>query len=285
MDRRSSFAFLCISPFLIALVGALGALGVPRVVQYGFAGVLVAAILLAAWILGARAIFASAPERRRLAVAGGSLVTVLAALTFVSVMGPPHLASLAENQLRYPLLLLNAIAMATALIVLKEALYEAGERFHATLGFAAILIAGPLYVLFTAMQLLEYRALESVASGALPPEISLMDKLSLILLYFGAALTYLATAAFAAALGSLQWLGRTATRAYLIVSLFAAAFVGIRVAEALGSPQGPLWGFEHWTSAPGFILLIPAVPWLMPCLLGIVLLKRAGAQQANVDLG
>ncbi|MDA1265604.1 MAG: hypothetical protein O2816_11045 [Planctomycetota bacterium] len=188
---------------------------------------------------------------------------------------------MAENQARYVLLLLGAIATVCALIVLREALAQAGERFHSTLGFAAILIASPLYVLFTAMQLLEYRVLESVASEDLPPELALMDELSLILLFFGAGLTYLATAAFAVALERVHWIGRTASRVYLTLSLLAVAGVGLRVTEALTSAQSPLWGYEHWTSLPGFILMIPAMPWVMPCLLGFTLLRLAGEEPAH----
>lgn len=275
---RRSFGFLCLSPFLIALVAGLGPLGVSGRIQWPLAGILMAAMLLAAWFLGAREICGKDPQRRRLAVAGGLLVTVLTVLTIIAVLGPPQGASLVDNQLRYPLLLLNSIAVAGALIVLREALSAKGEGFHSTLGFAAILIAAPLYVLFNAMQLIEYRSLARLGAETMTPEIALMDQLSLILLFAGATLTYLATAAFAAAMGRVQWLGRTASRVYVTISLLAALCVGIRIVEAFSSAQSPLWGFDHWSSLPGFILLIPAFPWLMPCLLGIVLLRRAGAE-------
>lgn len=276
-----SFGFLCLSPLLIAIVGGLGALGVPSTFLYALGLILIAVILRAAWTLGARAIRASAPERRRPATAGALLATVMAVLTIIAVMGPPQSATAAVNQTRYCLLLFDAIAVACALIVLREALAEAGERFHSTLGFTAILIAGPQYILFTAMQLLEYRARESAGSEVLPSDLVLMDHLSLILLFVGAGLTYLATAAFAVAMERVQWLGRTASRVYTTLSLLAAACVGVRVVEALASTEGPLWGFRHWSSLPGFILLVPAMPWIMPCLLGIVLLKQAGEGALN----
>jgi hypothetical protein len=31
-----------------------------------------------------------------------------------------------------------------------------------------------------------------------------------------------------------------------------------------------------WYTRPGVIVGIPAIPWIMPCLLGVVLLRRAG---------
>ena len=33
-----------------------------------------------------------------------------------------------------------------------------------------------------------------------------------------------------------------------------------------------------WYVRPGFIAGIPAIPWIMPCLLGVVLLRRAGSE-------
>ncbi|MDA1261243.1 MAG: hypothetical protein O3A20_11575 [Planctomycetota bacterium] len=274
---RRSFGFLCLSPLLIALVAGLGPLGVSGGIQWPLAGILMVAMLLAAWFLGAREICGVDPQRRRLAAAGLLLVLALTGITVFAVLGPPQEASLGDNQLRYPLLLINSIAVAGALILLREALVADGEGFHSTLGFAAVLIAAPLYVAFHAMQLVEYRSLARLGSETMTPEIALMDQLSLILLFFGATLTYLATAAFAAAMGKLRWLGSTTSRVYVTISLLAALCVGIRIVEAFSSAQSPLWGFDHWSSLPGFVLLIPAVPWLMPCLLGIVLLRRAGA--------
>lgn len=280
-ESRWSFRFLCASPLLSALIGGSGALGVPSASRYAAAGVLIAAMLVAMWRLGARAIRIDVPERRRLAVSGGLLVAVLALLAIFTVMGPPQRASLTVNQIRYPLLLVASIAMATGLIVLERSLGEAGERFLSTLGFAAMQLAGPMYVCFAAMQLVEYRSLTGDGSGPPPPEIRLLDSLSVTLLAFGAALTYLATAAFASSMGRVRWLGPTASRVYTSLSLLAVSCVGLRLIEAFRSAENPLLGFKHWTSIPGLILMIPALPWIMPCLLGIVLLKRAGQESAG----
>ena len=40
------------------------------------------------------------------------------------------------------------MSIAVGFVVLKEALTEAGERFDSTLGFAAIMLAGPLYLIW-----------------------------------------------------------------------------------------------------------------------------------------
>ena len=279
-DRGLSYVFLCVSPLLMVAVWSTRLLASPTV-KYGTAIVMIGAILIAAWTLGARVTVSGEEERRRFALAGGLIVAVWASLTLIGVLGRPDQATVSENKLRYVVLLADAILMAGGLMVLRDALGAAGERFYSGIGFAAIVLAGPLYVIFTIIQQLAYRAAERVGSGQRPAGSELLDTLSVGLLFPGAVLTYLASAAFAASLGRSGWLGRRASRVYVGTSLIAALCVGIRVAEALLSSDGPMWGFKHWYSIPGFVLLIPAVPWVMPCLFSIALLRRVGDEQSG----
>lgn len=278
LGRRASYLFLCFSPILMAAVWSTRLLAAP-IVRYASAGVLICAILTAAWTLGARTIVAGAAERRRLAMVGGLLIAVWSSLTLIGVLGTPDQATIPENKLRYLVLLTDTIAIASALMILRDTLNDAGERFYSALGFSAAALAGPLYVIFTLVQQLQYRAAERAGSTPLSSGDQLLDILSLGLLFAGAVLTYLASAVFAAALEQCQWLGRRAARIYVGTSLFAVLCVGIRVTEALLTSDGPMWGFKHWYSIPGFVFVIPAVPWIMPCLLGIGLLRRAGDEQ------
>jgi hypothetical protein len=244
------------------------------------AAALVVAILATGWMLGGRELRADGVERQELALSGGLLVLAWAVITIFAAMGPPHLATLAENKLRYPLILADAIAIAAGLLVLRNALNRAGECLLSALGGAAIAIATPLYVIFSAVQLGVYRAVERAGSEQGAAGMVSLDELSLVILFVGVMLTYLATAAFAVALERTRWLGRTASRVFTWASLFASFCVAIRMAEALGSTQNPMWGFKEWYALPGFVLAIPAVPWIMPCFMGFVLLRRAGAQAA-----
>ena len=104
--------------------------------------------------------------------------------------------------------------------------------------------------------------------------VSLGDMLD-ILLFVAAFLTYLATLAFAASLGRVQWLGRGASRAFMIVNGVALLFLIIR---GLQYPDPKL--ATPWYTNPGFVVGIPAVPFIMPFLLGVVLLRRAGDEQS-----
>jgi len=99
-------------------------------------------------------------------------------------------------------------------------------------------------------------------AGEMPAAIvSLRDMLDLLLFVAG-FLTYLATAAFAASLGRVQWLGRGAARAFMIVNGVALLFLVMR---GLQYPDGRA---TPWYTSPGFIVGIPAVPFIMPFLWG-----------------
>ena len=105
-------------------------------------GILFAAISTAAWTLGARAVRADVQSRRQLALAGTLLLTPFAmvALFWVGI-GGPWPASAAENQMRYLVLIAMALAATGGFVLLKEALSEVSERFHSTLGLAAVMLA------------------------------------------------------------------------------------------------------------------------------------------------
>jgi len=141
-------------------------------------------------------------------------------------------------------------------------------------GFAAIMLSGPLYLIWNTFAFGTFFGKEH--AGEVPAAIvSLGDTLD-VLLFVAAVLTYLATLAFAAALGRVQWLGRGATRAFIIVTGVALLFLVIRGLQypdprALSTP---------WYTNPGFVVAIPAVPFIMPFLFGVVLLRRAGEEQS-----
>jgi len=271
--RRVSYVFLCIVPFLSFVVGGVRAFRVPGV--YQAAGVAYfAAIAIAAWTLSAGAMRADVQSRRLLGLTGTLLITPFALLALLWVgLGPPWQANVAENQMRYLVLIVMATAIAGGFVVLREALSEAGERFYATLGFAAIMLSGPLYLIWNTFAFAAYFGKEH--TGQVPAAIVSLGDMEDLLLFVAGFLTYLATVAFAASLGRVQWLGRGATRAYMIVNGIALLFLLVRGLQfpdprALSTP---------WYLNIGFVVGIPAVPFIMPFLLGVVLLRRAGEEQ------
>ena len=114
--------------------------------------------------------------------------------------------------MRYFVLIVMATAIAGGFVVLREALSEAGERFYATLGFAAIMLSGPLYLIWNTFAFEVFFGKEH--AGEVPAAIlSLSDTLDLLLFVAG-FLTYLATVTFAASLGRVQLLGRAGQLVY-----------------------------------------------------------------------
>lgn len=194
-DRRLSYVFLCVTPFLVFTIAAVRALRVPGL-YHALAGVQLTAVSAAVWRLGAWAIGTDAVERRRLAVAGALLVAPWIPFSLLPGVGLPQQATEAENYLRYGVLLLDGVVLAGGLIVFSEALREAGERFYSTLGFAATVVAGPLFLLWAMFPLAlgGAAAQERSVSGQLPLWFTSLQGLSEILLMSAVTLTYLAAA-------------------------------------------------------------------------------------------
>ncbi len=267
-----SYIFLCSLPFLDLLVVGVRALRIPGVYQ-GIGGVLFAVTVIAAWTLGGRAIGSGAAVGRRLALAGALFVVPFAIISLLWIgLGAPFQSTPTENQMRFLVLLANSIVVASAFIALKEELRDAGESFYSTLGFAASIPAGAAYLVCISM------SVASSVAGLRDKEASsagLLSELYSVLEFVACVLTYLATAAFAASLGQTRWLGRSASCAYVIASLVLLLLLvmrGVSFPEVSGDTA-------PWYLRPGVIAGIPAIPWIMPCLLGVVLLRRAGDEQ------
>jgi hypothetical protein len=230
-----------------------------------------AAMIFAAWTLGARAIITAAREPRLLALAGIFLITPFALLALLWVgIGPPWVATPPENQMRYLVLSAMSIAIVVGFVVLREVLGEADKKFRSSVGFAAILLGGPLYLIFDAFEF----GISTVRlhGGETPPAFHDLGAVVDLILFLAGGLTYIAAAAFAVLLGQAGWIRRGAARAFTIISLVALLLLVIRGLDfpdprALSTP---------WYTNPGFIVGIPAVPFVIPFLFGVVLLRRAG---------
>ena len=273
-SRRFSYWFL-FAIFIVAIV--IVAIRPTRVSPvYQVIGVIqFGAMAFAAWTLGERAITSTSRGPRLLALAGICFITPFALLALLWVgLGPPWQATPAENQMRYLVLTAMAIAIVVGFVVLREALGEADKKFRSSVGFATIMLAGPLYLLFDALAFGVSTA--RLHGGEVPSAFRDLNTVIDMILFLAGVLTYIATAAFAVSLGQARWIGRGAARAFMIVSLVALLLLVIRGLHfpdphALSTP---------WYTNPGFIVGIPAVPFIIPFLFGVVLLRRAGESDA-----
>jgi hypothetical protein len=210
-----------------------------------------------------------------MALAGISLVSPFAVISLLWVgLGTPWDATPAENQMRYLVLLFGSIAVSVGFVILKESLRDSDERLFGTIGFAFGLLGGAAYLVWLCFEV--GAATAKMRSDQISPAIIAMSEVFDILVFIACVLTYLATAAYAAAFGRVRWLARGAARAYIIVSLVALVFIILR---GLSFPD-PTADATPWYLRPGFIAGIPAIPWIMPYLLGVVLLRRAGDRRS-----
>ena len=274
LDRRLSQIFLSLVPFLIFSSALVRSLRQP-VVHSVVVGLFLVAIVVAVWRLGAWPI--RDDGRKGFALAGVMLIAPWAVLSALVGLGPPWQATAAENRLRFAALLVAGILITGAFVVLREALRDAGERRYSILGFAAIILAGPLSVIFALFPL----ALEDVAlqqrGVAHPPEwFSSLQNLSELALVVEVILIYLAIAAFAVALRRTGWLGGISSRVFVAISFFAILCLVVTIAVSLQHPDDPTAVFKSKVAIPGFVVSIPAIPLIMPCLIGAKVLGRAG---------
>lgn len=272
-SRKYLFLVVCLL-LIVVLFGVPVSYGEPLHLTISL--LLFAITCVAAWRAGFSSVCTDDVERRLIAFSGGLLILPWILFSFLAGYGPPDAATPAENQLRYSLLLVNASAIAGGFILLKEALRKIGERLYSTLGAIGISLASIMYIVFCAISLAEYRLIER-GEFSNTGSAKLIDEISLILLFAAVCLTYLAVAAFVTALQKSSWLGEKVSRIFVGVCFLAVLFVGIKVAVILNNPTDPMWSFSPWYVLPGQLLSIPAVPWIIPCILGVILLRRADA--------
>ena len=270
---RVSYVGLCLVPFLNFFIVGFRVFRVAGV--YQAVGVAYfAAMAIAAWTLGARAIIGGAEQERRLSLAGLLLMvpSALMALLWVG-LGPPWLATPTENRMRYLVLLIDSVAVTGGFVVFEQALQEAGERFYSSFANALAILAGAAYLVWNCFFLGLY--VVKARGGQTPTAlISLNDSID-AMIFIACVLTYLATLIFAVCMRRVGWLGRGATRAYVIANV---VFLLLILIKGLSYPD-PTASSTPWYLNLGFIAGIPAVPWIMPYLFGVVLLRRAGREQ------
>lgn len=258
----------------IALVAITALFGVPVHYATSTHFLLAAAGIV---IIGAAALTLAAPAlrhgtapARRHAIAGLLLVAPWAVFAVMAGYGPPWAADAAQNHLRYKGLLLNIVLVGAGLTMLREALLETGERLWSTLGWAATAMATPAYLVWGAIIMGAYLAHNHPHTGQVTLEASPLGPASDILLFFGGLLTYVATAAFAVSAYRAGWLKKRGMIAYVMVCLLAVLAL---LARGMEYPDAS----DAWYLTPGFVVGIPAIPWLMPFLLGVRCLRLAAA--------
>lgn len=270
-SRRISYAFLC----LVSLLH-FGVIS-PRVLRpYWFVGFIYFAVMIvAAWNLCGRAFRTGTERDRRMCLTGGLLIlfTLVTALLWVGI-APPFQATPVENRMRYMVLVLGSVTVTAGFLMLETLLREKGEQLLSRLAATFAILAGAAYLIWNcdALGMSVIRA----RTGHYPPEVIAMAELFDSLLFVACVLTYLATLTFALSMGRMGLLSRAGKIGYTVANLI---LLGLLLVRGWSFPD-PKTLSTAWYLDLGFIAGIPAVPWVMPYLLGVVLLRRAAMETA-----
>ena len=263
--RRAAHVVLCLLPVVVLPLAGIRGLRVPGL--YSTVGALLFAILAAAAGLLARGAGASEHDPR-LRLGGILLLVPIALIGLLWVgLGTPWDATVAENRSRYAALLAMSIAVATGFHLLGDALRDSGEKLFAPLAVVFGLLSGSAYVVWTSFQLGDFAL--HLASGERAPGVASMNNVFDALLFAATALAYLATACLAGALGRAGRLGSVAAHVYLALNLLALCMLLLRGVSFPTPGSGP----EAWYMTPGFIVGVPAMPWILPYFLGVTVLR------------
>lgn len=272
LNRRTSRVYLIFVPVLTAAFG----FGIGKIKHTVYLPVWMINVLLmlaASWILGLYVIHTK-KEKKRLAAGAFFLVVPWMLVSMFFGLGPPPetaagwVATATEQQVRYSMLTAAGAFIALGFTFLKEELKDKGEKYYSLMGFVAIIIAIPLFILdmlFWGFSLTEsFKLLVSANTEKLPEWFNPLRALFKMISVVEVALTYLAIVFFAVSMNQAGWLSKTSSKIYILISLLA--FVLIILSAFLPEPF----------ITAGFAVSIPAIPFLMPYFIGVNLLQRAG---------
>lgn len=269
---KAAFLFLCAVPFLDMILFGVRALRIPGIHQ--IAGLLYFSLVTAAaWSLGCRALKTGSDQAQRLALAGALLLAPFATMGLLWIgIGAPWQATLQENNMRFIVLVSSAAAITAGFVVLQQALREDGEDVYSPLALAVGGLASAAFFVWLALPsgIVLLKMNTGQISDSARTTIDLFDTLQ----FFACTLMYLGALLFAVCMRRTGWIGRGATIGFAVASavcIAALCFRGINYPD-LNANTTP------WYVRPGFFVGIPAVPWIMPCLLGVIALQRAGRQ-------
>lgn len=274
LARKVSQVYLTLIPFLTFAIALTFGHSSHKI--YIPLGILNACLMaLAAWILGAHVIRNHDAERKQLAIIALLLIVPWILLSILSGLGPPpfqepaeYVRTGVEQQVRYSFLLIGGILITFGFALLREKLKKSGEEFYSWLGWVAIMIAIPLFILnmafYNSLVLETLRIQVASSSDQVPEWFGPIKSEIVVILIVEVGLTYLATAFFATSLKKAGWFRKTPSNIYIVISLFC--FLSISIAPVFPEP----------IARAGSIFGIPALPFIMPYIMGINILRRAG---------
>lgn len=275
--RRASLVFLYVIPFLVLPMLAYrpGKLAL-YVIAWGTQTLLITGAI---WILAGNSVNSAKSSNRVLLFPGILLIACDSSASLGAYMGPPPwppaaswVATLDDQHMRYVALLVAGLLSWAGFGLLTARLREAGERTYSVLGLSVTAISTPLFILFNlaALTVYDMQAAQAASSGRAPEWSRPLVALSLVWLGVYAVLTHLAVALYATALANVGLLGKFGRSFFVILGTIAA--VSALVAVGAGSST---------LKEAFFPFMIPAVPLILPYLMGVSIVRRAGDSTPN----
>lgn len=229
-------------------------------------------MLTAAWFVSGHVFKSNNTTSKHFAFGAFLLIVPFIFISLLFFWGPPPdspagwVATATEQQARYIMVILAGLCIAFGFSILREKLKDTKGGFYSLLGYTAIIIAIPLFIIniiYWGAYLVELFKIVSISSSEKMPEWFLpTKKLFGLVSLVEVALTYLAIAAFAASMRVAGWLSKTACRIYIVISFLGFLIMALSFIKPLETVS--------------FFASIPAIPFLMPYFMGINLLRRAG---------
>jgi cytochrome bd-type quinol oxidase subunit 2 len=194
---------------------------------------------------------------------------LIMALLWVGIATPYH-SPPAENLMRYEVLVVGGIAVMCGFLFLFRIVSKRGERFYSTLFLGVSILAGAAYLVWHSFQAGMWLIL--IKNDAVTSHLADMVSIFDVYLFFATILTYVATGLATLSMAKTGLLSSRASKVYLCVSAIGAIVIVLR---GVAYPGDPRTSSPALYEVPGILAGIPAMPWVMPCLLGAVLLRRA----------
>ncbi|NVM62346.1 hypothetical protein FHW88_000622 [Mucilaginibacter sp. SG538B] len=272
--QKLSLVYLCLVPLVVMAI----AFGVGHISYKTYLPVWIVNacfMITAVWNLGARNFSSDNRETKHQVVTALMLFMPWLFFSIFAGMGPPPATlqgwvnSAAEQQIRYTILIAGGILFALGSALLKVKLQAAGENLYSVMASAAINLAVPLFIInmaFWGYYFTDaFRVFIKLGGTKRPDLHGPIKSLFYVISIAEVLLMYLGTVFFAVSLKVTGLFNPVACRYYIIFGLIGMVLVLL-----------PSYWPEPFGTA-GFLVAIPAIPFIMPYLIGIHLLKHAKA--------
>jgi len=232
---------------------------------------------IAAWLLGLHAIRNHDEEKKHIALGAFFLIVPVMLVSMFFGLGPPPetaaewVSTATEQQIRFIMLIIAGMFFAIGFAVIREQLKNTAGSFYSIIGFTAMLVAIPLFIInmiFWSAYLPQLFQIMTASGLEKSPEWfhPVRDEFNL-LTPVEVAIRYVSIAAFVVAIRNAGWFNKTSSLIYLAIC--AVAFI-ITVFP---------YNYKL-LPIPFFVVTIPAAPFILAYFIGINLLRRADNESA-----